>query len=190
MYNSTPHSTTGVAPSRLMFGRLLRDKLPSVHESAAQLTEDIRDRDWTKKLQGAEQANRRRQAKDNNLSEGDVVVARRTVKENKLSSNFSPEQFEVVNRKKSEAEIRSKTTGKTYFRNVSHLKPIIPTAKSQDRIPGTCQEESPEPAESEDTTEAEEIAIEESRAEPRIQRNQKRPKYLQDYVTNVELNCK
>lgn len=30
MYNSTPHSTTGVAPSVLMFGRIMKDKLPSV----------------------------------------------------------------------------------------------------------------------------------------------------------------
>ncbi|XP_065073800.1 uncharacterized protein K02A2.6-like, partial [Ochlerotatus camptorhynchus] len=125
MYNSTPHTTTGVAPSVLMFGRILRDKLPSVTGRVDQMTEGIRDRDWSLKLQAAESTNKRKDAKENTLKVGDLVIAKRTMREYKLSSNFGSELFEVISRSGSEAKICSRSTGKTYNRNVSHLKPIV-----------------------------------------------------------------
>ncbi|XP_055543744.1 uncharacterized protein K02A2.6-like [Wyeomyia smithii] len=42
MYNSTPHSTTGVAPSASMFGRVLRDKLPTFPTGLKKSIEEIR----------------------------------------------------------------------------------------------------------------------------------------------------
>ncbi|XP_062539057.1 uncharacterized protein K02A2.6-like [Armigeres subalbatus] len=125
MYNSTPHSTTAVAPSALMFGRVLRDKLPSVNISNNILAEEIRDRDWKKKLDSSEKSDVQRRAVINDLKEGDVVVAKRITKENKLATNFGSELYEVVRRNGSEAEIRSKESGKIYHRNVAHLKRLI-----------------------------------------------------------------
>lgn len=61
MYNSTPHSTSGVAPSALMFGRVLRDKLPCVQASVGRLTEEIRDQDWERKLGAANLSDSTRQ---------------------------------------------------------------------------------------------------------------------------------
>ncbi|XP_055543126.1 uncharacterized protein K02A2.6-like [Wyeomyia smithii] len=134
MYNSTPHSTTGVAPSLLMFGRMLKDKLPSVTGAPEQISEGIRDRDWNLKLKAAESCNKRRQAKESTLQEGDVVVVKRTSKNHKLCSNFSPEPFEIISRSGLEAEIRSKQTGKIYYRNVSHLKPIVSDIREEELV--------------------------------------------------------
>ena len=63
MYNSTPHSTTGVAPSALMFGRVLRDKLPALPNVGMKVGEGVQDRDLEKKFKGAEYADNRRNAK-------------------------------------------------------------------------------------------------------------------------------
>ncbi|XP_058817493.1 uncharacterized protein K02A2.6-like [Topomyia yanbarensis] len=126
MFNSTPHATTGLAPSSLMFGRILRDKLPNfTSTSAIQGTESARDHDWTKKLKGAEYSNTKRHAKPTELREGDVVVAKRTVKENKLSTTFAPEEFTVAELNGSDATLRSKTSGRIMHRNVAHLRPLV-----------------------------------------------------------------
>lgn len=125
MYNSTPHSTTGVAPSALMFGRVLRDKLPSIPSFENKLTEEVSDRDRENKLKGAEYINQRRHALPNPISVGDTVVAKRVTKENKLSSNFSPEELEVIRRDGSDVTLQSKENGRLIHRNVSHLKPIV-----------------------------------------------------------------
>ncbi|XP_058817909.1 uncharacterized protein K02A2.6-like [Topomyia yanbarensis] len=114
MYNSTPHSTSGIAPSALMFGRVLRDKLPSVHSRLGRLTEAIQDQDWERKIRTAGVTDIRRQARSSDLVEGDIVVAKRIVKENKLSSNYAPEKFEIVKRM-----IRCENSLKSHGENIS-----------------------------------------------------------------------
>lgn len=123
MYNSTPHSTTGIAPSSLMFGRILRDKLPDFSGFGSGINqESVRDKDWEKKLKDAEYTDLRRQAKLSQLKEGDVVVVKRMLKENKLSSTFGPEEFEIIKLQGSDATLRSTETNRIFHRNVSHLK--------------------------------------------------------------------
>ena len=46
-YQNTPHPSTGVCPSELLFGRTLRTKIPGLRE-AAKLDEKVRDRDQEK----------------------------------------------------------------------------------------------------------------------------------------------
>ncbi|XP_062705424.1 uncharacterized protein K02A2.6-like [Aedes albopictus] len=181
MYNSTPHSVTGVAPSALMFGRILRDKLPSVQESTDLLTESIRDRDWEKKVTTAESEDKRRRAKSNDLKEGDIVVTKRIAKDNKLSSNFGHEQFEIVKRSGTDAELKSLETGKKYHRNVTHLKQVNRGAEPHED--DTSFEEL-----SSDITESLVPSNEATRLRER--REQKQPSYLRDYVTAIECNDK
>lgn len=180
MYNSTPHSITGVAPSALMFGRVLRDKLPSVQESREKLTESIRDRDWEKKVVAAELEDKKRRAKANELTEGDIVVAKKMLKENKLSSNFGREQFEITKRTGTKAELKSMETGKTYQRNVAHLKRI--SKETEPHEIGTSIEEKSTEHPDPPTTVIESTVRE--RREP------KAPGYLQDYITTVESKSK
>ena len=51
-YRTTPHSSTGVTPAFLMFGRELKTKLPELHPKKSVLYESIRDRYWNQKLAG------------------------------------------------------------------------------------------------------------------------------------------
>ena len=47
MYRSTPHSTTGVSPAELLFGRRIRTKLPHLEEFTVE--DEVRDRDSERK---------------------------------------------------------------------------------------------------------------------------------------------
>lgn len=123
MYNSTPHATTGVSPSKLMFGRILRDKIPVFGEMGRRADdEEIRDRDWTNKIKGAEYADARRGAKQSVFKEGETVVTKRMTKDNKLSSSFEPEECIIVSLDGPEATLRSTKTDRLFKRNVAHLK--------------------------------------------------------------------
>lgn len=172
MYNSTPHSITGIAPSALMFGRVLRDKLSSLQFPAGIVSEDVRDRDWEKKLEAAEESNTQRHAKKSDLKEGDTVVAKRIVKDNKLSTNYGSELFDILSREGAEAKIRSKESGKVYHRNVGHLK----------RFVEECQ------AEKHDNIEADVRVGEATEAVRRSRRDMKTSQYLKNYITNVNGN--
>lgn len=183
MYNSTPHSTTGEAPSALMFGRVLRDKIPSIHNRNRPWIEQAKDRDWERKVSAAELSDRDRNAKHNQLGEGDIVVAKRITKENKLSTNFSGERFRIVGRQGSEAEIQSLDTGKTYRRSVTHLKPVC--APATESIPPTSMEISSSTLDLDN--ERKESTFVENQAEElsnirRSSRASKRPEYLRNYV--------
>ena len=49
-YRSTPQMTTGATPFYLMFGREMRSKLPDLRREAPITNEEVRDRDWSRKL--------------------------------------------------------------------------------------------------------------------------------------------
>ncbi|PFX31209.1 Uncharacterized protein K02A2.6 [Stylophora pistillata] len=49
-YRSTPQMTTGATPFYLMFGREMRSKLPDPRREAPITNEEVRDRDWSRKL--------------------------------------------------------------------------------------------------------------------------------------------
>lgn len=49
MYNNTPHSSTGKTPFELFFGRLARDKLPSLKDLNEPQQEEAADRDRLQK---------------------------------------------------------------------------------------------------------------------------------------------
>ncbi|XP_062713724.1 uncharacterized protein K02A2.6-like [Aedes albopictus] len=180
MYNSTPHSTTGIAPSALMFGRVLRDKLPSVQQSSGQLAEGIQDKDWERKLKQADSTDKRRRVTPNELDVGDIVVAKRMTKDHKLSSNFDPEQFEIISRKGTDVQLRSLDTRKLYHRNVSHLKLITRTTDSAE---GSQARENV-------ITNPEEAAPSQEEPVQRPQRMSRAPGYLRDYVAVIETDIK
>ena len=49
-YRSTPHTSTGVAPALLKFGRNIRSKLPELSPDKSVVDEGMWDRDWGCKL--------------------------------------------------------------------------------------------------------------------------------------------
>lgn len=176
MYNSTPHSVTGVAPSALMFGRVLRDKIPSIHNTNKSWIEGTKDHDWERKITAAEASDHRRQAVPSKLGEGDIVVAKRITKENKLSSNYTAEKFQIINREGSEAEIRSMETGATYRRNIAHLKRIEEPVQAENLAPAESPPEANQPL----------VPVTEGHSTTRrSQRDIERPRHLKHYVQSV-----
>lgn len=175
MYNSTPHATTGEAPSSLMFGRVLRDKLPSMdHRRFRMNAEEIRDRDWSKKLKDAEYSDTRRHAKLSELKEGDVVVAKRMHKSNKLSTTFGPEEFEIIKMNGSDATLRSTESKRIVHRNVAHLKPLLSKTPPEDHETMAKSRDTNQPGSTLD-----------SRSEQRPMRSLRAPTYLKDYQTKA-----
>ncbi|XP_055621859.1 uncharacterized protein K02A2.6-like [Toxorhynchites rutilus septentrionalis] len=124
MYNSTPHSTTGVAPSVLMFGRIMKDKLPAFQGNNNMVSEEVRDRDKEQKLKSTGNSDRRRRAKSRQLKPGDTVVVKRMVRDSKLASNYSPEEFIVIEQKGSDVKLLSKESDRIIHRNLAHIKLI------------------------------------------------------------------
>ena len=83
-YRSTPHITTGQSPAELLFGRKLSTKLPEVadlEESGISAGQRSRCR---KKRVGADHADKRHQAAEKCIQEGEFVLLEKR-KENKLS---------------------------------------------------------------------------------------------------------
>ncbi|XP_055634225.1 uncharacterized protein K02A2.6-like [Toxorhynchites rutilus septentrionalis] len=121
-YHSSKHPTTGKSQAELMFGRQIKSKLPTI--SSFLEDEGVRERDAVIKEKGKEYSDRRRQAKESNIKEGDVVLAKRMRKANKLDTEFTNEEFVVQRKEGTDTVIQSKATGKQYRRSSAHLKKI------------------------------------------------------------------
>ena len=120
-YRSTPHTTTGVSPAKLLFGREIRSKLPGVEElRSASNDSEVLDRDRERKQKDKDYADNLRGACESNLKEGDKVLLQKPMSD-KLSSSFETTPYEVVNKQGSQVEIKS-PAGVHYKRNVTHLQ--------------------------------------------------------------------
>ena len=81
MYRSTSHSTTRRSPTELLFGRIMRTKLPELQQYHYDDGE-IRDRDAKMKEKGREYADMKRQVVESEIKPGDCVLLKQA-KENK-----------------------------------------------------------------------------------------------------------
>ncbi|XP_062557925.1 uncharacterized protein LOC134222787 [Armigeres subalbatus] len=123
LYNNTPHTITGKAPSELLQGRKLRSKLPQVDDlETVPPSTDFRDQDMAKKIQQKEREDTRRRAKPNDISTGDTVLMKNLLPSNKLATPFLNEKFTVLGRNGSNVTVQSNSSGKQFDRNISHLK--------------------------------------------------------------------
>jgi len=123
MYNVTPHGTMGSPPSKLMFNRTIRDKIPGVQDIVGEVGEsEERDRDFINKEKGKEVADKTRRATESKIQLGDKVVLKNVIFPNKLTPNFDTTVYEVIQIDGSIVKISG--GGKTYLRNISHVKKI------------------------------------------------------------------
>lgn len=119
-YRVTPHTTTGVAPAELMFGRALRTKLPEMSDPERTLVDKhVRRHDSVLKMKGKRYADRQRRASPRDIEIGGKVLLKQT-RQNKLTTNFESEPYDVIGRNGSEVVIER--DGAVYKRNASHLK--------------------------------------------------------------------
>jgi transposase InsO family protein len=128
-YRATPHVTTGVSPSALLFNRVINTKLPQL--SSVNKTESdkvIRERDGEAKAKMKLYADKMRKAKSSEIQVGDAVLLKQR-KQTKLSCRFDPIPFCVTRIKGTMITVMR--NGKFVTRNASLLKKITPS-KSYD----------------------------------------------------------
>ena len=124
-YRSTPHTTTGVSPAELLYGRKIRTKMPEFEgdeeeERSGTTDQQARDQDAEQKKRVAETANKR--AVESDIAEGDKVLLLKR-KQNKLSAVYDPDPYSVISKKGDLVDIER---GEALLkRNVGHVKRLI-----------------------------------------------------------------
>ena len=105
-YRSTPQATTGTTAFFMMFGREMRSKLPELRRETTDVTrEEVRDMDWSSKLSGKVYSASKRGVVSKSVEVGDNVLLK-VAKTNKLSPNFHPSPFKVVNKEREQVTVR------------------------------------------------------------------------------------
>ena len=117
IYRSTPHSTTGVSPAQLLFGTLIRTKLPHLQEFS--IEDEVRDRDNERKEKEKVYADCQRTARESEIRGGDKVLLKQE-KEKKLSAPYKQSPFKVI--QKNGNSVLVEADGVQYSRNVTHVK--------------------------------------------------------------------
>ena len=100
-YRSTPHTTTGVSPAELLYGRKIRTKMPEFEgdeeeEKSGTTDQQARDQDAEHKKRVAETANKR--AAESGIAEGDKVLLLKR-RQDKLSAMYDPDPYNVISKK-------------------------------------------------------------------------------------------
>ncbi|CAB4045072.1 Transposon Tf2-9 poly [Paramuricea clavata] len=122
-YRTTPHCTTGVPPSELLFNRVIKGKLAVINsKKIVNRHKEARDNEKTRQERNREYANQRRNTRKSDLQVGDYVLVRQE-KKNKLTANFNHKPYKVIKKTGSEMLAQSKD-GHIVKRNVSHFKRI------------------------------------------------------------------
>lgn len=122
-YRTTPHTVTGVSPAELLFGRKIRTKMPELRETTVN-DDELRDRDWEKKIKAKIYADERKGAQPNDLQTGDQVLLKKK-KSNKLSTKFESEPYEIIEKKGNSVVVQSPEKVQ-YQRNVTEVKKFTP----------------------------------------------------------------
>ena len=124
-YRSTPHCSTKLPPSTLMFRRHTNFTIPAANTPVEEnIHQQARERLEESKLQRKEYHDKRTNAKDRDIHIGDNVIVKQR-KSNKLSPTFEPRQYEVVAKNNNMITARD-TNGNEKTRNISHYHKIPP----------------------------------------------------------------
>lgn len=210
-YRTTPHATTGIAPAELMFGRMIKDKLPNYNNGTQKNSVKVRDRRRKQKI--ATYANQRNHAKAHQLKHGDtVLVADQTPHRNKFTPRWKSTPYSV-SAVKGNAVFLQCGNKPTIVRNSAHVKPYrirshshqkergvitVSTESSTDDdfiLPATTCHNREQQSGADTTTNEESddqtIPYQESDSEedlfipePKNKRIRKTPAHLTDYVMN------
>jgi hypothetical protein len=124
-YRATTHTTTGISPAEVLFGRKMRTKLPDIQEAGR--AEEFEDRDDEMKMKVKLYADERRHAEKSDLNPGDEVLIKQN-KANKLSTTFADEPYQVVSKEGNSVVVES-PQGIHYQRNVTHVKKYLTTSE-------------------------------------------------------------
>ena len=95
MFRSLPHSTNGVSPAELIFGRKIRTKLPELSDVLVE--QEVRDRENEQKSKKKAYADMQRNARCSEVLPGDQILGQQE-RRNKLRTRFEPSPYTVVNK--------------------------------------------------------------------------------------------
>ena len=97
-YRSTPHVTTGVAPSEMMFNRQVKHFIPEWQHKPEWTNQNIDQKDHDNKLKAKLYSDKRLQAKLSDITINDRVLVKQQ-KQNKLTPAFNPNPYIVTQKK-------------------------------------------------------------------------------------------
>ena len=102
-YRATPHCTTGIVPSELLFNRKIQTKLPQIEidTTLPDTHPNIEERDKQAKEKMKEHADRRVRAYVSDLKIGETILLRQR-KKNKFSTTFDQSPFLVTKKKRND----------------------------------------------------------------------------------------
>ncbi|XP_053374880.1 uncharacterized protein K02A2.6-like [Mercenaria mercenaria] len=144
MYRSSPHATTGVSPAELLYGRKIRTKVPCLQEYGKFDLSDqsVRDRDCEKKEKSKQYTDQKRNAVENSISVGDLVLLRNK-KKDKTDTRFSSKPYTVTQKHGNSVTIER--DGVQYNRDVTHLKKYeTPFSENTSHEKKKCMSKKPE----------------------------------------------
>ena len=133
-YRATPHSSTGVPPATIMFGREIETSIPQVIFKEPQL--DILEADNDAKLKMKTYADKRNHAKPSTITIGDPVLIKSDNTKSKAAPPYDPKPLVVTERKGS--MITAERNGRRVTRNSSFFKP---SPKLANDVPSDEEEE-------------------------------------------------
>ncbi|XP_065066071.1 uncharacterized protein K02A2.6-like [Rhopilema esculentum] len=120
-YRSTPHATTKIAPSELLYNRVIRGKLPClIKTSKSKRHREAQENDAVGKEKMKSYADKRRHTKISDIKVGDTVLLKQD-KKNKFSANFESTTYKVIYRKGSRVTAE-RQDGRKVTRNISFFK--------------------------------------------------------------------
>ena len=130
-YRATPHCTTGIAPSELLFNRKIQTKLPQIEIDTIlpDTHPNIEEMDQYAKEKMKENADRRVRAQVSDLKIRETVLLLQR-KKNKFSTKFDPSPFQVTRKKGT--MITAIRNGKYVTRYISQFKKIGPDVVGRD----------------------------------------------------------
>ncbi|PFX31744.1 hypothetical protein AWC38_SpisGene3418 [Stylophora pistillata] len=121
-YRTTPHTSTGVTPAKLLFNREIRSKIPELGNSRYSDSE-ARDKDAEMKQERTDYADGKRRARESELEPGDLVLLKQK-KENKLSTSYGPLPY-TISKKHGNKVIISSPKEVNMRRNVANVKKYL-----------------------------------------------------------------
>ena len=124
-YRSTPYSTTGKRPAELFFRGVQKSKTPEMmrldDEEADTTDQGARERDTQKKKANKDYVDKKFHAREREVRVGDWVLLEHN-RENKVSSSYEKEPYEVMTRYGDQVVLMSSNGGE-YRRSMHHIKP-------------------------------------------------------------------